>query len=350
MSFSDYNNPPISAYSLDGNNDPSLFVPESSANNTLPVTFYYSPELADTQHTLNITVVSNNVNFLLDYILVGSTTTEDSAATPVGSGSASHIQPTIVTTIVAAPTSAAENTSSGSSLAVGPIVGGVVGGVALLVSAFLAFYFLYWKRRHGHGRPYYYHSTSPGDALESGKYLDLLDSQTTLTKLPPETYESKPFSHSSDPPHPQPTYSDLPYPPSSAAELSRPTFVAPSVVSSARYNTADNYEPVVLYPLGSAGPISVGEYSASSASRSTRTSAFRIANPSSRAEHVEGTAAVPLTPAERKATEAGLRSKPEDVQQHSDSGYRFDSGGESSSSGLISSQVPAESPPVYSES
>lgn len=41
---------------------------------------------------------------------------------------------------------------SGSNVPIGPIVGGIVGGIVVIVCSILAFYYLYWQKRHT-GRP-----------------------------------------------------------------------------------------------------------------------------------------------------------------------------------------------------
>jgi hypothetical protein len=68
----------------------------------------------------------------------------------------------------------------------------------------------------------------------------------------------------------------------------------------------------------------------------------------------EQTALTPLTPGQRKAAEAGIRTTSDvPVHQHRDSGYRFQDGTQAGPSQLPLSrdgQVPEELPPVYSES
>lgn len=140
VTFTNATGAPISQYVLD-DGSPSVHVPPVSKNNTLPVTFFLSPLLADSNHTLKITLISANAPFFLDYILYNASAADSTSA------SASGLRPTIITTVVAAPTNVAQAAAGGSSVAVGPIVGGVIGGVALLVSAVLAWYFLYWRRR-----------------------------------------------------------------------------------------------------------------------------------------------------------------------------------------------------------
>lgn len=118
--------------------------------------------------------------------------------------------------------------------------------------------------------------------------------------------------------------------------------------------------------LSSAAPIS--EYTALSST--TRTSAFTLANPDRSAASgpsmASGLAAathamLALTPAQRKAAEAASEggTRPLDLTQHKDSGYRFDqeagdSGGAPSSPAEVpavgSQELPSELPPVYSES
>lgn len=155
--------PGTSVFSID-DGEPWSFAPPNSYNGTFNNAFFASGPLADGNHKLNFTIVGQGSPYVFDFILYSLTTADEAAAS---SSSASGPQPTIITTIVAAPTGVPQAQSK-SSVPIGPVVGGVVGGVALLVSAIIAFYFLYWTGRRGRGKPYYYHSTSAEEQLESG--------------------------------------------------------------------------------------------------------------------------------------------------------------------------------------
>ena len=156
--------PPVSEYVLD-DGSPSLFAPEDSVNGTI-TTFYRSPVLVEGVHTLNISLLTDGVPLYID--LVAYSIDESAAASAMAADSGPR--PTIITTIIQAPTSAAMASQNGSSMPVGPIVGGVVGGVALLVSAFLAIYFIYWKPTRDRSA-YYYHTTATGDDWDpAGSY------------------------------------------------------------------------------------------------------------------------------------------------------------------------------------
>lgn len=172
--YKNANVPPISSYSIDGGT-PSIYIPRVSENNTIPTTFFVSPQLSDGDHTLSIDVLSDGPSFFLDYILFNATSV---AATNNSNGP----QPTLVKTAIAAPTGAPDDSdSASSSKSIGPIVGGVVGGVALLVAAILAFYFFYWDRRGR--RPYNYHATALNEDGKSHPIFHLFFSTIVFGNL-----------------------------------------------------------------------------------------------------------------------------------------------------------------------
>lgn len=166
--YDDVDNPPISTYSIDGQT-PAVFIPSLQQNNTF-TTFFVSPQLADSEHTLEVLLASDNAPILLDSILFNATT--------VAQVTSGGLQPTIITTIIIAPPSSTatvgKTTMDASSVPIGPIVGGVIGGLVLLVSAILAFYFLYWKPERS---DWNYHVTPIG---EFGEY-NVIFTKTLLT-------------------------------------------------------------------------------------------------------------------------------------------------------------------------
>ena len=162
--YNDADHPPISTYSIDGQT-PGIFVPALSQNNSF-ATFFASPKLADSKHTLEVTVVNDGVPFFLDSILFN--------ATSVSQVTSGGLQPTIIITTIIAPPSETSTAlpskaiADSKSVPVGAIVGGVIGGVVLLVAAILAFYFFYLKPKKSRWN---YHVTSVGDFGESPFYL-----------------------------------------------------------------------------------------------------------------------------------------------------------------------------------
>lgn len=149
----------MSQYMVD-DGSPSTFEPSVQLNNTGQTTFFLSPLLADGDHTITFELTSNGTPFHVDYIAYNM-------STAVASSTTGGSQPTIVTTIIETPTGAATASGSSSSNLVGPIVGGVVGGITLLVCAFLAIYFLYWKPSRQRAN-YNYHATSLNDDWDPG--------------------------------------------------------------------------------------------------------------------------------------------------------------------------------------
>ncbi|KAI0698386.1 hypothetical protein C8T65DRAFT_742802 [Cerioporus squamosus] len=302
---------PVSSYVIDGSQN-SAFLYQANVTNATDATFFFSSALSEGEHTLEITVldVTPETPFLLDAIALRK---------PEGVATTTAVW---VTTVFATPSAAAANSTnlagsvanSSSSLPIGAIVGGVVGGVALLVAAVLAFYFLYWRKRH-----YGYHGFSREALFDADMEKDHL----TSSAVPPGEHAAQiePFlAPTSTPQYTE--YSDTP----SAAERSSSAAGAPHT-----------YPPP--------GPGSVGSRSAStSASGSGRT--LSVVNPDS----------VVLTAAQRKAQEAKQGSQPpnQPVQFHADSGARFDGEGrpiEAGGSGSHDADAPplADVPPQYSE-
>lgn len=285
--FSNATGPPTTTFDLDGAGTPFPFTPTDSANNTYPV-FYTSPVLSSDEHTLTIKITSNNgANFYLDGIV--NTLEPGTTASSGAMPEQTYSFPS---------TTPSSQPSSVKSTPVGAIVGGVVGGLALLLGAAFAFYFLFWRYRNA--KPYVRRSAILGDP---SKFKLSLTRISNCSPCFPVVEKITPFS----PDAVVPLVSQLVYPqppPSSVSDSS-----APSAVT------------------GVSG---------------TTTGTLRVAN-AAEAGHA-------LTPAQRKAAEAGLRTTPEQVQQYEDSGYRFDATGAPSGSALAAVPVPPDVPPVYSES
>lgn len=161
--FTKEQGPPVAGFILDGEGSPSLFSPPDSLNNT-NTTFFLSPLLADGDHTLNVTLLSDGVDFFVDAILYNMT--KGATVTATGGSSNLNAQATITKTLILQPTGVSGATQNGSSVPVGPIVGGVVGGITLLVCSFLAIYFLYWKPTRSKAN-YSYHATHLDDDWDS---------------------------------------------------------------------------------------------------------------------------------------------------------------------------------------
>ncbi|RPD55872.1 hypothetical protein L227DRAFT_656646 [Lentinus tigrinus ALCF2SS1-6] len=304
---------PVSSYVIDGSQN-SAFLYQADVTNATDVTFFFSGTLSEGEHTLEIEVldVTPETPFLLDAIALRqpegvTTTTAIWVSTVFATPSSATSTPTDISGSVA---------HSGSSLPIGAIVGGVVGGVALLVAAAIAFYFLYWRKRH-----YGYHGFSR-DALFDA---DMEKDHLTSSAVPPAEHAAQiePFLA----PTSTPQYSEYRDTPSASDQ------------SSSAAGAPHTYPPPASGSVG-------GRSASSSASGSGRT--LSVVNPE--------TAAVALTPAQRKAQEAKQGSQPPNrpVQYHADSGVRFDGEGrpiESGGSGSQEAEAPplADVPPEYSE-
>ncbi|KIP10108.1 hypothetical protein PHLGIDRAFT_34058 [Phlebiopsis gigantea 11061_1 CR5-6] len=321
--FEDEANAPISQYQVD-DSSPSTFQPTKQQNGS-EVTFFLSPLLADGDHTLILELASNGAPFFIDAIAYNM------SSQPSTTSGAS--QPTIVTTVIETPSSTASSsghTSSGSSDLVGPIVGGVVGGITLITCAWLAFYFLYWKRTRRRAL-YQYHTTSTHDDWDS---------------------DTKPFRGSYGPP---PRKSVFPYataypppPPSSTRSV--------SVYSTADFPQFPSPEPSPRAPsrqtsYAASAPDTASSYSSSAPSASSASSRGTVLTLVG-----AGTAPLRIAPKadSKKALEAGAGDAERAVQQHEDSGLRFDVAGPSGTShddgaDKAAVSVPEELPPGSSK-
>ncbi|KAI9000820.1 hypothetical protein BD414DRAFT_511460 [Trametes punicea] len=299
----DVGGPPAVEFTIDG----SLHVSATAPNNGSTGFEYPFLDIADLsvdQHSLEIQVINatRNYPFVLDAIVYAP----PSGAMPTAS------QVVYTNTIPSATISvAAQSASHNSSGApVGAIVGGVVGGVAVLVAAGIAVYLLCFRRR-SNGKPYFYAS--------SAKAGDLLG----IDEEPkPTPYEYNPQAVTVVPtagPHSQ-------YGGSSAPTISA--------------------HPVASVYAQSAAPLS--DYSSgTSTSGPSQPPALHIVTNAPPVRHS------PNQP-RSKAAEAGLLSIPQPATYHADSGVRFSSTGEPSSSSsaaveALDAPELQDVPPSYSE-
>ncbi|KAH9850788.1 hypothetical protein C2E23DRAFT_887124 [Lenzites betulinus] len=296
--------PPAIQFSIDGKLVQTVTAPNNGSLN-IQFPFFDLENLSSGQHLLELAVVNatQDYPFALDVI----------AYLPIA-GAAPTASQQVVTSFLPAATSTVVATAAASSSApVGAIVGGVVGGVAVLLAAAFAAYFFCFRRRRK-SDPYFYASRAePGD---------LLDQEAKAYEAPPTTPSA--FGTPSQ------------YTPGSGAAPSAysgpSSFTAPA---SLQYNAAP-YTP-------SEAP---GSELSSTSGPSHPPSLF-IANP--------GVPRNSPNQARSKAAEAGLLSVPQPATFHADSGIRFNSNGEpSSSSSAATAQVLAapelaDVPPTYSE-
>ena len=354
---------PIISFVLD-DGEPWRFIPPSSYNNTLNNVLYFSGMFPDGQHTVNFTVTGPGSPYIVDYFLIQQSDNDTAVASSSASASSSTLpQQTIVTTVLIAPTGlpssgdGSGNTKSDSI--VGPILGGVLGGIALLIGALVAFYFLYWKRRHK-GRPYYYTRANGTDLLEAGACparnlclvcVGLTVSRWTENVKPAPNNFTSPLTSST-------SVQPIPHPTRSGTASIEPYAPSPST-SEFRYLQ----EQVVLYP-----PRPQSEYSSGLGSpvpfvRQSTIDTATSPDPSANITPIVSRASVlPLgmTPAQRKAAEAraNVGTRPLAIRQHTDSGQRFqrtENGGQGAGpSGSTEPPVQRgnlvmELPPAYSE-
>ncbi|OJT05340.1 hypothetical protein TRAPUB_3781 [Trametes pubescens] len=301
---------PTVQFSVDGQVLQTTTAPNNgSVNFEFP--FFDVENLSSAQHLLEFTVLNATTDypFALDFI----------AYEPV-SGAAPTASQQIVTSFLPAPTGAlatstAATSSSSSGAPVGAIVGGVVGGVAVLVATVIAVYLLCFRNRRK-GDPHFY--------AARGQASDLLDQESK-----PATYvvpQATPAALG-----PQSRYS---VGPTSA-------YSAPSAYTS----------PGLAYNSPGTAP-----YTPSEAPVSDYTSASGPSHPPSL--FIVTNAQAPRdspNQAMSKAAEAGLLSVPQPATFHADSGIRFNSAGEPSSSSaagtshVLAAPELADVPPTYSE-
>ncbi|KAI0353041.1 hypothetical protein OH77DRAFT_654447 [Trametes cingulata] len=300
--------PPTVLFSVDGK-----AVQTTTAPNNGSLDFEYPfldvEELSSGQHVLEFTVLNatRDYPFALDFV----------AYLPL-TGAAPTASQRVITSFLPAPTTtvsvAPSSSSSSSGPPVGAIVGGVVGGIAVLVAAAVAIYFLCFRHRR-RDQPFFY--------AASAKAGDLLDSEAK-----PTPYEVPPAAPST--PGPQSAYS--------ATVVSAQS--APSAyVTPLPYNTPSAYTP-------SEAPVS--DYSAgTSVTGPSQARSLYVAN-----EAAPAAGASPNAP-RSKAAEAGLLSVPPPATYHADSGIRFNSSGEPTSSthvaNVLAAPELADVPPSYSE-
>ncbi|EIW61676.1 uncharacterized protein TRAVEDRAFT_44502 [Trametes versicolor FP-101664 SS1] len=299
---------PTIQFSVDGKVLQTTTAPNNgSVNFEFP--FFDIEDLSSAQHLLEFTVLNATTDypFALDFI----------AYQPV-SGAAPTASQQVVTSFLPAPTGAlatAAASSSSSSTPVGAIVGGVVGGVAVLVATAIAVYLLCFRHKRK-GEPYLY--------AARGQASDLLDQESKPT--PYEVPQATPASLG-----PQSRYSAGP----------TSAYSAPSAYTS----------PGLGYNSPGSAP-----YTPSEAPVSDYTSVSGPSHPPSL--FVVTNAQAPRdspNQAMSKAAEAGLLSVPQPATFHADSGIRFNSAGEPSSSTaagtshVLAAPELADVPPTYSE-
>ncbi|KAI0655218.1 hypothetical protein C8Q70DRAFT_893223, partial [Cubamyces menziesii] len=296
---------PISAYSIDGAKN-SVFLFQADPVNATGVTFFNSGPLTLGAHTLDIKIITitDDIPYLLDAVYLEEPVQQ--ATSTAQWVSTVFVTPPAATNL--ADTSNVSGGASSSSVPVGAIVGGTIGGVALLVSAALAVYFLYFRRRQ-HG-VYAYQSFGGAPIFDSEK--------DHLTGHPAEAAQVEPFLA----PAPTSSYSDHPpYAPTAPSEVS-PT-----------PRTPHTYPPATSTFGGS------GSGAGSSSGRT-----LSVVNDTADLGY--------LTPAQRKAAEAKQQSmsQPGDVQFHADSGARFDSLGRPIEASTSEVAPLADVPPEYTPS
>ncbi|KAH9899652.1 hypothetical protein C8Q73DRAFT_743544 [Cubamyces lactineus] len=302
-------NPPAVQFAI----DKSLTVTTTAPNNgsrDFEFPFLDVEDLSSAQHSLEITVLNATkaYPFALDFV----------AYLPI-SGATPTASQRIITSFLPAPTASVPVSSTKSSGApVGAIVGGVIGGVALLVAVGLAVYFLCFRRR-SNGQAFFYATPA--------KAGDLLDQ------------EAKPTPYEVPPP-------------------STPGFGAQSRYSAAPTSAPSAYSAApsaYAAPLPYNAPVGASEAPVSEYSAGTSTSG--PSHPPSL--YVVTNVAPPRDSPNQprsKAAEAGLLSVPQPATYHADSGIRFNSAGEPSSSSnaattsqVLAAQELADVPPSYSE-
>ncbi|KAJ8453479.1 hypothetical protein ONZ51_g13574 [Trametes cubensis] len=280
---------PISAYSIDGAKN-SVFLFQADPVNATGVTFFNSGPLTLGAHTLDIKIITitDDIPYLLDAVYLEE---------PVQQATSTAQW---VSTVFVTPPRRDKPRRHEQR--------GTIGGVALLVSAALAVYFLYFRRRQ-HG-VYAYQSFGGAPIFDSEK--------DHLTGHPAEAAQVEPFLA----PAPTSSYSDHPpYAPTAPSE------VPPTP------RTPHTYPPATSTFGGS------GSGAGSSSGRT-----LSVVNDTADLGY--------LTPAQRKAAEAKQQSmsQPGDVQFHADSGARFDSLGRPIEASTSEVAPLADVPPEYTPS
>ncbi|KAI0677340.1 hypothetical protein C8Q78DRAFT_84773 [Trametes maxima] len=299
--------PPSATFKIDGSLQQTSTAPNNgSLSYSYP--FFESGELSSGQHTLDIAVThgTNEYPFILDYIVY----LPESGATPTASQQATATAPPGPTVF----------TSPKAAVPVGAIVGGVVGGIAVLLGAAIAVYLLCFRHRGGR-KPYFYATHANADEL-------------LAPEAKPTPYENPPST-----PGPQTAVITTPGPQSQYS-------VGTSYVQSIR-GAQLSHIPSAYTP--SEAPLSDFSAESSTSGPSHPPSLFLV--------NGHGGPRVTSSPNQphSKAAEAGLLSVPQPATYHADSGIRFNSPGEGSSSSSrpaepLAAQDLADVPPTYSES
>lgn len=278
---------PTAEYTIDGASSGHQMPRRDSATNS--TVYFWTPPLADGTHTIDVNVtVANSTNpYIIDYFLV---------LPPSGDASGDETTRTApsVTSVIVTTTSSTESNGA-HHIPIGPVVGGIVGGVAVIaILSILAFYFL--SRRSRGRQAYYFEKPSSADPLAVEDRVEPF----SIAPATPATPGSAPSSMGYSRPGPQSAYSE-----GSSNQPLNPAF-----------------RQTVVSP---------------------HSSQFTQSGPSEDGvTHASGTSALPRT-----GKAALIAQQYENVQQptqHSDSGMRFNEGGEQQPG---PSQLPQDVPPTY---
>ncbi|KAI0650536.1 hypothetical protein C8Q79DRAFT_998362 [Trametes meyenii] len=308
LTFSDFSvSPPSATFKIDGSLQETATAPNNgSLSYSYP--FFESSELSSGQHTLDIAVThgTNQYPFILDYIIY----LPESGATPTASQQATSTLPPGPTVF----------TSSKSTVPVGAIVGGVIGGIAVLVGGAIAVYLLCFRHRGGR-KPYFYATHANAGELLAPEAKPTpyeipppVGPQTTTVVATPglQSQYSVGTSYVQSIHGAQPSHAPSAYTPSEAPL---------SEFSAGSSTSGPSHPPSLFLVNGHGGP--------------------RVLTSSPNQPH-------------SKAAEAGLLSVAQPATYHADSGIRFNSSGEASSSSSrpaepLAAQDLADVPPTYSE-
>lgn len=271
---------PTAEYVIDGALSGQQMPRRDSATDS--TVYFLTPPLADGTHVIDVNVtVANSTNpYIIDYFLV---------LPPLGSASGDE-----TTRMAPSFTSVADTPTTHviHHIPIGPIVGGIVGGVAVIaILSILAFCFL--SRRSRGGQAYYFEKPGSADALA-------IEGRVEPFSTAPATPGSAPSSTGYSRPGPLSAYSE-----GSSNQPLNPAF-GQTVVSP-------------------------------------HSSQFTQSGPSEDGvTRVSGTSALPRTG--KAALIAQQHENLQQPTQHSDSGMRFNEGGEQQPG---PSQLPQDVPPTY---
>jgi len=131
--------------------------------------YFATQVLADTEHTINITVTAANETnlYIFDYFSFTPTPGAYSSGT-------SNMQ----------PTSTSSTPTVTSSTPVGAIVGGVVGGIAGIAILVIAVYYFLTRRSRG-GQAYYFEKPNAADMLSGEDHIEPFNAASATPASPP---------------------------------------------------------------------------------------------------------------------------------------------------------------------